>query len=218
MLFRDRIEAGQRLAKELKNYAKRTNTVILALPRGGVPVAFEIAKTLQLPLDIFLVRKLGVPGQEELAMGAIASGNVTVFNEDIVQQFHISPQTIDHIKNEQERILAKRNLLYRNNQPPSKITGKTIILVDDGIATGATIRAAIKAIKQSNCEQLIVAVPIAPESTIHSLKQDVENIICLEKPEPFYAIGNWYQNFPQTSDKEVRTLLAKAKALSNREN
>lgn len=210
MLFYDRKDAGERLAKQLQGYAKRSDAIVLALPRGGVPVAFEVAKALQLPLDVFLVRKLGTPGQEELAMGAIASDNIEVLNEDIIQQLRIPREMIDRVKAEQEAVLEERNRRYRGDRPAPKIKDQTVILIDDGIATGATIRVAIKAIKKLGCRHLIVAVPVAPESTIQQLRNEVDEIYCLETPEPFFAIGNWYENFSQTSDEEVQSLLSKA--------
>lgn len=207
VIFRDRIDAGQQLAAKLKRYEQRKNTLILALPRGGVPVAFEVARALQLPLDVFLVRKLGVPGQEELALGAIAMGDIEVLNQDVVEPLGISRDIIDRVKQEQVKILQQRNLLYRENRPFPSLRKKTIILIDDGIATGATIRAAIMAIKKLGGEKLIVAVPVAPASTCHDLKNIVDEIYCLQMPEPFYAIGNWYHDFSQTTDDEVRRLL-----------
>jgi predicted phosphoribosyltransferase len=211
MTFRDRIDAGRQLAAKLKRYQQQKNTLILALPRGGVPVGFEVAQTLHLPLDIFLVRKLGVPGQEELAMGAIAMGDVEVLNENIVQQLGISREIIDEIKQQQLKVLQHRNLLYRENRPFPSLKKQTVILIDDGIATGATIRAAIVAIKKLGCEKLIIATPVAPADTYHELKNQVDEIYCLQIPEPFYAIGNWYQDFSQTTDDEVRNLLARSK-------
>ena len=207
MIFRNRLEAGQRLAKALKAYANKTNTLILALPRGGVPVAFEVAKALHLPLDLFLVRKLGVPGYEELAMGAIAMGDIEVLNTEVIEELKISRDVIDQVKVEQQAVLTERNKRYRGNRPPPTLSEKTIILIDDGIATGATMRAAITAIKKLGAEKIIVGVPVAPADTAETLRRDVDDIVCLETPEPFHAIGNWYFDFPQTSDEEVKALL-----------
>ncbi|OGO95531.1 MAG: phosphoribosyl transferase [Coxiella sp. RIFCSPHIGHO2_12_FULL_44_14] len=207
-LFRNRTDAGQQLAHKLSRYAQKPNVIVLALPRGGVPVGFEIAQALQVPLDIFLVRKLGVPGQEELAMGAIASGDIEVLNQDIVQSLHIPRHIIEAIKAKEAAVIQQRNTLYRKNYPPLPIKNKTVILVDDGVATGATLRAAIAAIRQLGCSRLIVAIPLAPESTYHELKQELDEIECLATPEPFFAIGNWYHHFPQTSDEEVCALIA----------
>ncbi|ABS76881.1 phosphoribosyltransferase [Coxiella burnetii] len=211
MLFKDRKDAGQQLVNLLQPYNEGSNTIVLALPRGGVPVGFEIAQALHLPLDVFLVRKLGVPGQEELAMGAIASGDVEVLNEDIIRHLGISRAMIDRVKAEQMVILNERNRRYRGDQPPSKIKNQTVLLIDDGIATGATIRVAIKALKKLGCQRLVVAVPVAPESTIQQLSAEVDKIYCLKTPEPFFAIGNWYEVFSQTTDEEVQSLLSSAK-------
>lgn len=209
MIFQNRKDAGQQLANALMDYKKRTGMIVLALPRGGVPLGYEIAKALEIPLDVFLVRKLGVPGQEELAMGAISTDNIEVLNKDIIQQLQIPRSEIDKVKEHEQKILEKRSLLYRGNRKLPKIKDQTVILVDDGIATGATIRAAITAIRQLGCKYLIVAVPVAPESTCNELKKEVDEIICLEKPEPFFAIGNWYHHFNQTTDEEVQELLSR---------
>lgn len=207
MLFHDRQDAGQQLANTLENYAKQPNTIVLALPRGGVPVGYEIAHALKLPLDVFLVRKLGVPGQEELAMGAIAPNDIEILNKDIVQQLHLPREAIDDVKKKEQVVLKERSRLYRGNREPLKVKDQTIILVDDGIATGATIRAAITALRHMGCKRLIIAVPVAPESTCQELINEVDELVCLQMPEPFYAIGNWYDDFSQTTDKEVQKLL-----------
>lgn len=209
-LLKDRKEAGQLLAKKLTEYKNQLDAIVLALPRGGVPVAFQIAQALDLPLDVFVVRKLGVPGQEELAMGAIASGGVTVYNEEIVRMMAISSELIAAVKTDEQAILNYREKLFRDDRPPPDIKNKIVILVDDGVATGATIRAAIKALKKLQCKKIIVAVPIAPPDTYEQLKREVDEVICLEMPYPFYAIGSWYENFNQTLDEEVRELLSKA--------
>ncbi len=209
--IRNRIEAGQMLAKKLQHFASQDGVLVLALPRGGVPVGYEIAKALKLPLDIFLVRKLGVPGQEELALGAIATGNVIVFNEEIVQSLALNQIDINEIIAKEQRVLTERNLKYRGNQNPPDIKNRTVILVDDGIATGATIRAALKAIRKLGSLNIIIAVPVAPPDVLNQFSQLADQLICLATPSPFFAIGNWYEDFSQTSDEEVITLLEKAK-------
>lgn len=209
-LFRDRLDAGERLAKQLEKYTNDKDVIVLALPRGGVPVGYVVAKALGVPLDVFLVRKLGLPGQEELAMGAIASGGVRVFNEGIIRNLRPSHQEIDAVITREQAVLNKRDSLYRGDRPPLDLNGRIVILIDDGIATGATIRAAIKAIQQMGCQKLIVATPLAPSSTIKDLEKEVDEIICLETPEPFFAIGSWYNDFSQTTDAEVQRLLAYA--------
>jgi len=210
ILFRDRSEAGKRLVPRLQRYANREDAIVLALPRGGVPVAFEVSKALQVPLDVFLVRKLGVPGQEELAMGAIASGGITVFNEDIVKSLQISPSEIDAIIVREQATLKKRETLYRGSREPLDLKNKTVLLIDDGIATGATIRAAIATIQKMSCDKIVVAIPVAPKETSDLLSGEVDELVCLEMPALFFAIGNWYENFSQTSDDEVTSLLLRA--------
>ncbi len=206
-LFKDRIDAGQRLADRLKQYSGMTNALVLALPRGGVPVAYQIAYNLKIPLDIFLVRKLGVPGQEELAMGAIASGGVQVLNNDIVDMLNISDQDIKTATEKEQGVLKNREQLYRGSRAPLVLTNNTVILVDDGIATGATMIVAIKAIRKLGCDKIIVAVPVCPTETINRIATMADEFICLATPEPFYAIGNWYYEFRQTTDDEVISLL-----------
>lgn len=215
-LFSNRIDAGQQLAGQLMEYANRDDVVVLALPRGGVPVAYEVAKTLHVPLDVFLVRKLGVPGQKELAMGAIASGDVTVFNDEIVGSLQISQSEIDEVIKEQQAILQAREKLYLGDRNPINISGRVVILVDDGIATGATVRVAIKAIKKIKCKKIIVATPVAPPDTIGKLRSLVDEVVCLQMPTPFFAIGGWYEDFAQTTDEEVVLLLSKANRLKNK--
>ncbi len=207
MNYDDRYQAGRVLTELLKDYAKRTDVVVLALPRGGVPVAYEIANALSLPLDIFIVRKLGVPGHEELAMGAIASGGIAVFNQEIVNQLHISKEAIDKIQKSEQEELLRREQVYRGKKPFPELSGKTVILVDDGIATGYTMRAAIAALKQKNPAQIIVAVPVAAQSTCDEIAPFVDEIICPMRPINFYAVGLWYNNFSQTTDDEVMQLL-----------
>ncbi|MCW8445634.1 phosphoribosyltransferase [Fluoribacter gormanii] len=209
MNYDDRYQAGRVLTDLLKDYEKRTDVIVLALPRGGVPVAYEIASKLSLPLDIFIVRKLGVPGHEELAMGAIASGGITVFNEEIVNSLHISKEAINKIQKSEQEELSRRELVYRGKKPFPMLPGKTVILVDDGIATGYTMRAAIAALKQQNPAKIIVTVPVAARSTCDEIAPLVDEIICPMRPVNFYAVGMWYNDFSQTTDDEVMQLLKK---------
>ncbi|MFZ0710731.1 MAG: phosphoribosyltransferase [Terrimicrobiaceae bacterium] len=205
-LFRDRIEAGRQLAKVLGGYAGRSGVVVLALPRGGVPVGFEVAKSLGAPLDIFVVRKLGLPGDEELAMGAVASGNVRVINEEVVRSFGVSDDVLDAVAEREEIELNRRERLYRGNAPAPDVGGKTILLVDDGIATGSTMRAAVAALRRQFPLRIIVAVPVAPPSTFKELQSEADEVVCVMTPEPFYAVGKWYEIFDQTTDNQVRDL------------
>ncbi len=209
MLIRDRAEAGQILATKLKQYAKRPDVIILALPRGGVPVAYQVAAILDLPLDIFLVRKLGVPGQEELAMGAIASGGVRVLNHDVIESLRIPESIIEAVAEKEKRELERRENFYKQDAPPYDLTNKTVILIDDGLATGATMRAAAEALKQQKVNKIVIAVPVAAESTCRELSELVDEIVCALTPEPFYGVGYWYDDFSQTSDEEVIDLLKK---------
>ncbi|MBE9005282.1 phosphoribosyltransferase [Fortiea sp. LEGE XX443] len=212
--FRDRQAAGKMLAKRLTAYANRQDLLVLGLPRGGVPVAFEIAKSLNAPLDICLVRKLGVPDHEELAMGAIASGGVRVLNYDVVNSLGIDRQTIDEVAAKELQELQRRDRAYRGDKLPPKIKNRTVILVDDGIATGSTISAAIAIVQQQQPQYLIVAVPVAPPITCEQLQAEVDEVVCLVTPEPFYAIGLWYEDFSQTTDTEVRNLLARQSVMN----
>ncbi len=209
-LFRDRTDAGLSLAKELTAYANRPDVLVLGLPRGGVPVAYEVARALRAPLDIILVRKLGVPGEQELAMGAIASGGVRVLNEDVVRMLGIPAHVIDAVAAKEQRELSRRERLYRGDHPAPVIQGKTVILVDDGIATGATVRAAIALVRQQQPAAVVVATPVAPASTCAELRPTVDALICVLTPEDFLAIGFWYESFPQTTDDEIRLLLSYA--------
>jgi len=218
--FKNRTEAGRLLAEKLKPYANRPDTLVLALPRGGVPVAYEVARALNAPLDIFLVRKLGLPGHEELAMGAIATGGVRVLNSEVVQSLHIPDRMIDAVSAAEQEELSRRERAYRGNRPPIDVRGRTVILIDDGLATGSTMRAAVAALKQRQPARIVVAVPIAPPETCDELRDDVDEVVCAVTPEPFYAVGLWYEDFSQTTDQEVRTLLEKAgqdRSLSARE-
>jgi len=208
MQFRDRTEAGQLLAKKLTAYAYRSDVVVLALPRGGVPVAFEVAKALNVPLDICLVRKLGVPGQKELAMGAIARDDVMVIDHDVVEWLGIKRAVIDRVVAMEQQELQRRDRAYRGSRPIPNVRQRTVILVDDGIATGSTIRAAIATLHQQQPEQIVVAVPVAANATCQELKTEVDQVVCLITPEPLQSISLWYENFSQTTDAEVRNLLA----------
>ncbi len=208
--FRDRRAAGKILAAKLSAYANQPNVLVLALPRGGVPVAFEVAKVLHAPLDVTIVRKLGVPGQEELAMGAIATGGVRILNDDVLQFLNIPEELIDKIATHEQHELERRERLFRGDRPLYSIFGRTVILVDDGIATGATMHAAVAALKQLGPASIIIAVPTAAPSTCDEFANEVDEIVCLIRPEPFIAVGYWYRQFSQTSDEEVRSLLEKA--------
>jgi putative phosphoribosyl transferase len=211
MIFRNRSEAGKYLAKRLANYANRDDVLVLALPRGGVPVAFEVAKALHAPLDIFLVRKLGIPGHEELAMGAISTGGVRVLNEDVVNYLGIPDDVIDAVAAEELLELGRRERAYRGDRPEPDVRGKTVILVDDGLATGSTMRAAVAALRQQNPARIVVAVPVSAPQTCDEYRMGVDEIICAVTPEPFDGVGKWYTDFSQTTDEEVRELLEKAR-------
>jgi putative phosphoribosyl transferase len=210
MLFRDRTEAGQVLASRLMRYAGREDVLVLGLPRGGVPVAFEVARALHAPLDIFLVRKLGVPGHEELAMGAIASGGVRVVNEEVVRALGISDEEINQVAAAEQQELKRRENAYRRGRPAADLRGKTIILVDDGLATGSTMRAAVAAVRQQQPARVVVAVPVGSRETCEEFQTVADEIVCARTPEPFYAVGLWYRDFSQTTDEEVRDLLQQA--------
>ncbi len=210
MKFRDRIDAGRLLANELKKYANDKNAILLALPRGGVVVGYEISKILNLPLEALLVRKLGTPGQEELAMGAIAMGNVRVLNEDVIKGLGIPRDVIDEVTEQEKRELERRNQVYRHGQPLPHLENRTVILVDDGLATGATMQAAVLAVKKLNPAYIIIAVPISAKNTYLKFKSQVDEIICLDQPEMFFGIGQWYDHFPQNTDEEVMQLLESA--------
>jgi putative phosphoribosyl transferase len=208
--FNDRTDAGKKLAKRLMEYKNRPDVLILALPRGGVPVAFEVAKELNVKMDVFIVRKLGVPGNEELAMGAISSDNIRVLNEDVIRAFQIPQKIIEEVAENEFRELERRERIYRGNRQKPNISGSTVILIDDGLATGATMRAAVEAVKTKNPAKLIIAVPTAAPDTCSSFGNEVDEIICVATPEPFYGVGAWYEDFSQTTDKEVCELLNRA--------
>jgi predicted phosphoribosyltransferase len=199
------------LAEELADYADRTDVIVLGLPRGGVPVAFEVAQHLHAPLDVFLVRKLGVPGHEELAMGAIASGGTRVLNREVVDALNIPPRVIDAVAQREQQELERRERTYRDGNPPPEVRGKTVILVDDGLATGASMHAAIQGLREQEPAHIVVAVPTASPETCEAFEDEVDRIVCAETPQPFFGVGFWYENFSQTSDEEVRRLLTQAK-------
>ncbi|MDB6109202.1 MAG: putative phosphoribosyltransferase [Pedosphaera sp.] len=209
-LFQDRTEAGQLLARRLQQLADRPDVLVLALPRGGVPAAFEVARELRAGLDVFLVRKLGVPGHEELAMGAIASGGVLVLNERVLRMLEISDQVVNAAAEKEGLELQRREKAYRGDQAPVDARGRIVVLVDDGLATGASMRAAVAAVRQQDPAGIIVAVPVAAAETCHDLESEVEQVICLETPDPFYAVGLYYRHFAQVTDEEVRDLLRQA--------
>ena len=210
-VFRDRSDAGRFLADKLISYANRPDVVVLGLPRGGVPVAFEVAQRLQAPLDVFVVRKLGVPGHEELAMGAIAGGGVLVLNHELVSYLRIPREVIDEVAERELREIERRERLYRGARLPLEAKGQTVIIVDDGIATGSSMRAAVEALRQKEPKNIVVAVPVGARATCDSFKNDVDTVaVCAITPEPFQAVGLWYLNFSQTTDEEVRDLLARA--------
>ena len=208
--FRDRIEAGQLLAEKLRHYADQPAVLVLGLPRGGVPVAAEVARALRAPLDVFVVRKLGLPGQEELAMGAIASGGIRVLNPEVVGALHIADDIIDAVAAAELRELARREQAYRDQRPPLDVRGRTVIVIDDGIATGSTMRAAIAALRKLRAARIVVAVPTIASETWREIGGVVDEIAAVIVPETFASVGEWYDDFPQTSDDEVRQLLAEA--------
>ncbi len=210
--FRDRSEAGRLLAEKLRTYASYPNVIVLALPRGGVPVGYEVAHALGAPLDIFLVRKLGIPGYEELAMGAVASGGVRVLNDQVVQGLGIPEYVIDAVAAWELQELARRERVYRGDRPEPDVRGRNVILVDDGLATGSTMLAAIQALRQQQPARIVMAVPTAPPETCEQMRSQADDVVCAITPEPFYAVGLWYENFSQTTDEEVRELLARSTA------
>jgi putative phosphoribosyl transferase len=207
--FRDRFEAGRLLGPAVaERLHGRSNVIVLALPRGGVPVGFEVARALGAPLDVFIVRKLGVPGHEELAMGAIASGGVRVLNDDVLRHIPVSPQAIEAVATREQAELVRREASYRGSKPPLDVHGKTVVVVDDGLATGSTMRAAVRALRAMDAGSIIVAVPVAARETCEELRAEVDDVVCLRTPEPFQAVGLWYEDFTQTTDEEVHELLA----------
>ena len=211
MLFRDRADAGRQLLTRLGRLEGRDDVLVLGLPRGGIPIAYEVARGLGAPLDVFVVRKLGVPGQEELAMGAIATGGVRVVNPDVVEGLRIPPAVLDRVAAEEARELDRRQRAYRGDRPVPDVRGKTVILVDDGLATGSTMRAAVAALRAQGPQRIVVAVPVGAQSTCEELGREVDEIVCLATPEPFLAVGRFYDDFSQTTDQEVHDLLSSAR-------
>ncbi len=207
--FRNREEAGQLLALELGHYANRKDLLILALPRGGVPIAHEISRVLHAPLDVLVVRKLGVPGHEEMAMGAIATGGIRMLNQQMITALRISPEAVAEVDRLEHEELARRERAYREMNPPLDAKGKTVILVDDGIATGSTMQVAIASLRRHDVARIVVAAPVAPPSVVTMLRQLADEVVCFQMPEDFGGVGRWYDDFSQTSDKEVRKLLSK---------
>ena len=207
-IFQDRTDAGRQLAEELLSYAGRDDVIVLALPRGGVPVAFEVAQRLGVPLDVFVVRKLGVPGHEELAMGAIASGGIRVLNEDVLYVLPDAQSIVEMVTAIEREELKRRERDYRGDRPAPEVRGRTVILVDDGLATGATMRAAAAALRQQDAAKIIVAVPVGAPGTCHEIKSVADEVVCLQTPGSFMGVGQYYEDFSQTTDEEVRELLA----------
>ncbi len=213
--FQNRAEAGRQLAAKLTEFKNRRDVVVFALPRGGVPVGFEVAKALNAPLDVFIVRKLGVPGQEELAFGAIASGGTTVFNEELVRALRLPPALLERVVEKEQKELERREKLYRHGKAAPDLGGKIVIIVDDGLATGATMRAAVTAIRTLKPLQIVVAVPVAASDTCRDFKTKTDALcVCVMTPEPFYGVGMWYRDFEQTTDEEVSRLLGQTPSLT----
>jgi predicted phosphoribosyltransferase len=213
MSFPNRYVAGQWLATKLQDYANRPDVMVLALPRGGVPVAFEVATALHVPMDVFIVRKLGVPGHEELAMGALASGGVRLLNQNVIQGFGIPQELIEMITEREQRELERQEREYREGRPPLDVRGRTVILVDDGLATGASMHVAVAALKQMHPAHIVIAVPVAAQETCNEFQGEVDQVVCSVTPEPFWSVGQWYDDFSQISDEEVRDLLRRAATL-----
>lgn len=207
-LYRDRRAAGLALAAALSKYAREPWLLVLALPRGGVPIGFEVARALDAPLDVFVVRKLGVPGHEEYAMGALASGGARVLRDDVISELKISATTIEAIVAKEQRELHRRERVYRGHLPPLDVKAQTVILVDDGLATGSTMRAAIAGLKQLTPRRIVIGVPVAAPETCQELSREVDDMVCAATPRPFHSVGRWYEDFSQTTDQEVRELLA----------
>jgi predicted phosphoribosyltransferase len=210
LVFANREQAGRLLSDRLKAYVNRDDVVVLGLPRGGVPVAYEVAQRLRAPLDVFMVRKLGVAGFEELAFGAIASGGVRVLNDEVVRVLPNAPELIEQVTAKEWTELERRERSYRDGRPPAKISGRTVILVDDGVATGATMRAAVEALRKNGVARVVVAVPVGAPETCRELAELVDEAVCLIAPAGFYAVGQFYEQFSQVSDQEVRDLLERA--------
>ena len=208
--FSNRTDAGRRLADALVRYSGRDDVIVLGLPRGGVPVAYEIASALDAPLDVFLVRKLGLPGHEEFGIGAIASGGTRVVDESVLRAYDVDPATLDRITAREERELERREKLYRDDRPPPPIRNRAVILVDDGLATGSTMRAAIAALRAQAPREIVVAVPVGAAETCAAMAKIADDVVCLSTPDPFIAVGLWYENFDQTEDEEVHELLERS--------
>ena len=208
--FKDRRDAGRKLAQKLSAYARGQNTLILALPRGGVPVAYEVALALNVPMDIFIVRKLGLPGREELAIGAIASGGIRILNSDIIRMLSIPEEIINFVARRELQELQRRERLYRGNRPSPEVRDQTVILIDDGLATGASMRAAVAGVRAQHPARIVVAVPAAAAETCDAFRSEVEEVVCAITPEPFYGVSRWYKDFSQVTDEEVRTWLEEA--------
>lgn len=209
--FRNRRDAGQKLAQKLSHYASRPDVIVLALPRGGVPVGYEVSRALHVPLDIFIVRKLGIPGQEELAIGAIASGGIRVLNEDILRMLPLPSELIERVAQRELQELQRRERLYRGDRPPPDVRDRTVILVDDGLATGASMRAAVQALRAQNPKRIVVAVPTAAPEACEAFEKEVDEVVCAITPEPFLGVGRWYEDFSQTTDEGVRLFLEDAR-------
>lgn len=216
--FRDRYEAGRLLAQELQGYAGRADVLVLALPRGGVPVGYEVARELRVPLDVLVVRKLGVPFQPELAMGAVASGGVRVLNDTLVRELNIEPSAIEQATTEALREVERREKAYRGGGAMPDLKGKTVLLVDDGLATGATMRAGVEVVRKLGASKVVVAVPVAPAETLEDFRPISDDVCCLSTPESFYAIGLWYVDFPQLTDLEVQDLLRQSREAQSHEH
>ena len=216
MIFRDRRDAGRVLARIILGMREWKDGLVLGLPRGGVPVAYEVARALNLPLDVFVVRKLGAPGQEELAMGAVASGGTRVVNENVVRELGISPEALEAASRRETTEIERRERAYRDGNPPARIDGRTVILVDDGLATGASMMAAVRAVR-TRAREVIVAVPVAAKATCEEISHEVDQLICAETPRSFMAVGMFYRNFQPTTDEEIRGLLAESRRRGNAE-
>jgi len=214
-IFRDRRDAGQVVAGHLAGYVGRRDVVVLGLPRGGVPVAFEVAMALHAPLDVLVVRKLGVPGHEELAMGAIATGDVQVVNEDVVRHLGVTAAVLASVAASEQQELIRRERAFRGDRPPARVEGRTVILVDDGLATGSTMRAAVAALRHRRPARIVVAVPTAAPETCKEFVAEVDEVVCAMTPTPFYGVGQWYEEFTQTADEEVRELLERAASVGD---
>jgi len=210
MIFQNRAEAGQQLASHLEKYANRDDVIVLGVPRGGVPVAFEVARTLNVPLDIFVLRKLGVPGHEEFAFGAIGSGGVRVLDKEVVKSIGLSDLVVEMVTRTERAELARREGIYRGGRPALDVRGKTVILVDDGIATGSSLRAGVRALRQMKPAAIVIAAPVAPRSTVNRLRHEVDEVVCAAIPERFYGVGQFYHDFSQVPDEEVNALLDSA--------